>query len=55
MTVASVTALPLVVLAGIIAISATDAWRVQFEQEVNGFNGLSNDIDRRISADPSGA
>jgi signal transduction histidine kinase len=48
---ASVTALPLVVLAGVTAISAIDAQRVQLKAEVAGkVNGLLADIDRQISA-----
>jgi hypothetical protein len=42
MSAASVTALPLVVLAGIIAISATNGWHVGLEQEVDRFNGLGS-------------
>ena len=51
MIMASVTALPLVVLAGVTAISAIDAQRVQLKAEVAGkVNGLLADIDRQISA-----
>jgi len=51
MMLASVTALPLVVLAGVTAISAIDAQRVQLKDEVAGkVNGLLNDIDLQISA-----
>ena len=51
MMLASVTALPLVVLAGVTAISAIDAQRVQLKHEVAGkVNGLLNDIDLQISA-----
>ena len=46
MTAASVTALPFVVLAGIIAISATR----RLARAARWVNGLLNDIDRRISA-----
>jgi signal transduction histidine kinase len=51
MMLASVTALPLVVLAGVTAIWAIEAQRVQLKREVAGkVNGLLNDIDLQISA-----
>jgi signal transduction histidine kinase len=51
MLLASVTALPLVVLAGVTAISAIYAQRVQLQHEVAGkVNGLLNDIDLQIGA-----
>jgi signal transduction histidine kinase/ActR/RegA family two-component response regulator len=51
MMLAFVTALPLVVLAGVTAISLIDAQDVQLKHEVAGkVNALQNDIDRQISA-----
>jgi signal transduction histidine kinase/CheY-like chemotaxis protein len=51
MMLASVTALPLVVLAGVAAISIIAAQRVQLKNEVAGkVNGLLEDIDSQISA-----
>jgi signal transduction histidine kinase/ActR/RegA family two-component response regulator len=51
MMLASVTALPLVVLAGVTAISLIDAQHAQLKQEVAGkVNALLNDIDRQIGA-----
>ena len=51
MMLASVTALPLVVLACVTAISLIDAQRMQLKYEVAGkVNGLLNDIDSQISA-----
>jgi hypothetical protein len=51
MMLASVTALPLVVLAGVAAISVIDAQRLRLKNEVTGkVNALVNDIDRQISA-----
>src|SRR5271163_1812224 len=51
MMLAFVTALPLVVLAGVTAISFIDAQDVQLKHEVAGkVNALRNDIDRQISA-----
>ena len=51
MIMASVTALPLVVLAGVTAISGIEAQHVQLKHEVAGkVNGLLNDIDGEINA-----
>jgi signal transduction histidine kinase/CheY-like chemotaxis protein len=51
MALASVTAFPLVVLAGVAGISVIDAERMQLKNEVAGkVTALVNDIDRRISA-----
>jgi len=51
MIMASVTALPLVVLAGVTAISGIETQHVQLKHEVAGkVNGLLNDIDREINA-----
>jgi signal transduction histidine kinase len=50
MMLASVTALPLVVLAGVAAISVIDAQRLRLKNEVAGkVNDLVNDIDWQIS------
>jgi hypothetical protein len=51
MVLAAVTALPLVVLAGVAAISFIEVQRTQLENEVAGkVNALVNDVDRQIKA-----
>src|SRR6516164_4881177 len=51
MILATVTALPLVVLAGVAAMSVIDNQRAQLKNEVAGkVNGLLNDIDSQINA-----
>lgn len=51
MALAAVTALPLVVLAGVAAISFIEVQRTQLENEVAGkVNALVNDVDRQIKA-----